>query len=51
MAAFVTSGATLGWVLLQLRSDGDEPPSAVSFGADARLADAVTTRTVGASAP
>jgi len=50
-AAFVTSGATLGWVLLQLRSDGDEPPSAVSFGADARLADAVTARTVGASAP
>jgi len=50
-AAFVTSGATLGWVLLQLGSDGDEPPSAVSFGADARLADAVTTRTVGASAP
>ena len=50
-AAFVTSGATLGWVLLQLGSDGDEPPSAVSFGADARLADAVTARTVGASAP
>jgi len=50
-AAFVTSGATLGWVLLHLGSDGDEPPSAVSFGADARLADAVTTRTVGASAP
>jgi len=50
-AAFVTSGATLGWVLLQLGSDGDEPPSAVSFGADTRLADAVTARTVGASAP